>query len=304
MPRAEPDEATARQILHALGLAVIVTDPAGVVFHWNPAAERLYGWSAEEAVGRNIAELTVSEIGQDEGVAIMDRLRGGLPWSGGFPVAGRNRRPFPALVTDTPLFRDGELVGVVGVTTTLGSALRPMLERLSDATLVLDATGMVTYASPAVMRVFGWDAPVSQDIAALVGPDAPALRDELARVIEAPGPSQPLELHVQVGQGTIWVEAVLTNLMDDPGVRGVVCSLRPNPTREQLEAAETLVGQLERALSSRLVVEQAKGYLAARLRVTPDIAFELLRGYARNHNAQIHAVAQDVVTGRLHIDAE
>ena len=299
MPRHTPTEATAQEILDALGLAVIVTDPAGVVSYWNPAAESLYGWSADEAVGRRIEDLTVSTIGQPEAAAIMARLREGLPWSGGFPVSGRNRRPFPALVTDAPLFHDDELIGVVGVTTTLGSALKPLLERLTDATVVLDPDGMVTYASPAVAVAFGWGDAVGQDLASLIGHDGEVLHAHLRQVIETPGHSRPFELSVRVGQGSVWVEAMMTSLMDDPDVQGVVCSLRPNPTRGQLEAAETLTAQLETALASRVVVEQAKGYLAARLLVTPERAFDLLRAYARNHNARLQVVAERVVAGEL-----
>ena len=41
--------------------AVIATTPEGVVVAWNPNAETLYGWTAAEAIGRSIVELTPSE---------------------------------------------------------------------------------------------------------------------------------------------------------------------------------------------------------------------------------------------------
>ncbi len=46
-----------RRILDAIGQAVIVTDALGSVALWNRAAEALYGWSAGEAIGRNIIDL-------------------------------------------------------------------------------------------------------------------------------------------------------------------------------------------------------------------------------------------------------
>jgi hypothetical protein len=57
--------------------------------------------------------------------------------------------------------------------------------------------------------------------------------------------------------------------------------------------------QLEQALSSRVVIEQAKGILAGRLGIGIDEAFRLLRGAARNARREIHEVAADVVAGTL-----
>lgn len=56
--------------------------------------------------------------------------------------------------------------------------------------------------------------------------------------------------------------------------------------------------QLEQALESRIVIEQAKGVLAERLALSPDAAFELLRRGARNHRLRIHALAAQVVAER------
>ncbi len=57
--------------------------------------------------------------------------------------------------------------------------------------------------------------------------------------------------------------------------------------------------QLQQALNTRLIIEQAKGVLAAKLETTVDDAFDRLRKYAREHNARIHDVARAVVKGDL-----
>lgn len=59
--------------------------------------------------------------------------------------------------------------------------------------------------------------------------------------------------------------------------------------------------QLQHALDSRVVIEQAKGVLAERLEVSPGEGFERLRRYARDHRRGVHGVAQDVVAGELDI---
>ena len=56
-------------------------------------------------------------------------------------------------------------------------------------------------------------------------------------------------------------------------------------------------GQLQVALNSRVIIEQAKGILAERLRVTPDQAFIVLRAYSRNNNHPLTQLAADVISG-------
>ncbi|HEX5288665.1 MAG TPA: GAF and ANTAR domain-containing protein [Streptosporangiaceae bacterium] len=60
---------------------------------------------------------------------------------------------------------------------------------------------------------------------------------------------------------------------------------------------ELVASQLQVALNSRVVIEQAKGILAERLQTTPDEAFLLLRRYARNHNHPLTQLAADVIHG-------
>jgi GAF domain-containing protein len=60
---------------------------------------------------------------------------------------------------------------------------------------------------------------------------------------------------------------------------------------------EVVAGQLQVALNSRVMIEQAKGILAERLRTTPDDAFTLLRRYARDRNYPLTQLASDVIRG-------
>lgn len=58
-----------------------------------------------------------------------------------------------------------------------------------------------------------------------------------------------------------------------------------------------LAEQLQAALDSRVVIEQAKGVLAERNRVGIDEAFAALRQHARNHNLKLTALALAVIRG-------
>jgi GAF domain-containing protein len=60
-------------------------------------------------------------------------------------------------------------------------------------------------------------------------------------------------------------------------------------------AAHTLTAQLETALTSRAVIEQAKGILIARHRITPDEAFNRLAADSQRTNVKLRDVARGVV---------
>jgi AmiR/NasT family two-component response regulator len=82
-------------------------------------------------------------------------------------------------------------------------------------------------------------------------------------------------------------------------------ALPPGATEETETAVRRLLelttilarrcAQLQEALDSRVVIEQAKGILAERLDIEPDRAFELLRLSARSHRILLRDLAQQVV---------
>jgi AmiR/NasT family two-component response regulator len=55
---------------------------------------------------------------------------------------------------------------------------------------------------------------------------------------------------------------------------------------------------LQRALDSRVVIEQAKGVLAERFELDVTEAFELLRRSARSNRMRLHDLAEQVVASR------
>jgi len=63
--------------------------------------------------------------------------------------------------------------------------------------------------------------------------------------------------------------------------------------------AQRLNQQLSGALTSRIIIEQAKGVIAERRGVGMEEAFLRLRGYARNNRLRLTAVAQSCVDGTL-----
>jgi GAF domain-containing protein len=71
--------------------------------------------------------------------------------------------------------------------------------------------------------------------------------------------------------------------------------LHERSLREHTVAQE----QLQRALDSRVLIEQAKGVLAQLHTIDMDAAFAALRSYSRNHNLNLREVAEKIVSRQL-----
>jgi GAF domain-containing protein len=67
--------------------------------------------------------------------------------------------------------------------------------------------------------------------------------------------------------------------------------------------AQVINEQLNHALNSRIVIEQAKGVLAERAGLDMEQAFSRLRNHARRHNLRLVDVAHDVIDGTLAVTA-
>lgn len=67
---------------------------------------------------------------------------------------------------------------------------------------------------------------------------------------------------------------------------------RPGDELDEVARLQLSVRQLQHALASRILIEQAIGVLAERRGSTPREAFELLRKVARSRGAKVHDLAQ------------
>src|SRR3954447_4036603 len=105
-----------KDLLQREELAVIATDLAGAVTHWSAGAERLYGWSRTEVIGRPITELTVGPEDTQVAENIMDCVRRTGRWEGEFWVRRRDETTFLASVREAMIADEhGTPIGLVGV---------------------------------------------------------------------------------------------------------------------------------------------------------------------------------------------
>jgi diguanylate cyclase (GGDEF)-like protein/PAS domain S-box-containing protein len=76
-----------RTVAEAALDGMVVVDSAGIIQYWNPAAERILGYSAREAVGKSVHNGMAPARFQLEGAAGLERFH----FAGGGPVIGTTR---------------------------------------------------------------------------------------------------------------------------------------------------------------------------------------------------------------------
>ena len=119
---------------------------------------------------------------------------------------------------------------------------RSLIEHAADAVILVDKDVVTKYASPAVERVLGV-APadlVGRSPLDLIDPeDLPTVRDEVRRTHATPGVGMVVEFALLPKHGVKrYVEAIGTNLLDEPAVQGVVVNMRDVTEKRRAELLE------------------------------------------------------------------
>ncbi|CAN5686930.1 hypothetical protein BH11BAC1_BH11BAC1_12380 [soil metagenome] len=114
--KAEEEIKFHAHLLSIVGQATIATDVNGKVTFWNNAAESIYGWNKEEALGKNILDLTPSTETKEQAKQIIELLSKGNSWAGEFKVKRKDGLEFPIYVTNSPIYNEkNELIGIIGI---------------------------------------------------------------------------------------------------------------------------------------------------------------------------------------------
>jgi PAS domain S-box-containing protein len=182
--RAEEQIKYQASLLDAVEQAVIATDLQGKIVFYNRFAERLYGWTREEALGRNVIDLVAGSDPEKAG-AMMAFLANGGSWSGEFIVRRKDGSTFPGYVTDAPIYDAlGQQIGIVGISKDITERRRAEEQlRLRNRALAATIHGMfvadatqpdipITYVNPAFERLTGYssDEIVGRNCRFLQGP--------------------------------------------------------------------------------------------------------------------------------------
>ncbi len=166
---AVDESALRRAIANAAADVLISTTPDGVITSWNAAAERLYGFSALEIVGRSFSVLVPADRTAEE-LALRSRVLAGESVR---DVVTRRRRADGAEITIAvsllPIRADdGAIVGVLRVARgetggeqeqRAARRLAAIVESSDDAIVSKDLNGIVTSWNRAAEKMFGYTAP-------------------------------------------------------------------------------------------------------------------------------------------------
>ena len=167
----------------------------GIITCWNPAAERLFGWTAAEAVGRPITLIIPAERRAEED-AVLARIRRGERVEHFDTVrVTKDLRLVDVSATVSPV-RDstGRIVGASKIARDIGerrrfdetrARLAAIVESSEDVIVSKTLDGIITSWNPAADRMFGWTAAeaVGRPITLII-PEAQRVQEDavLARV--------------------------------------------------------------------------------------------------------------------------
>jgi PAS domain S-box-containing protein len=144
-------------LLDVIEQAVFVIDMDGKITYWNPAAEKIFGWSASEAVGLSIDDLFILKLKPKLTRRVIKNVQVGRSWSGELEMGKKDGTAFWAQVTATPIFDDSKrLVGIIGISQDISFQIetlnaireseeqnRLLFEKSPDAVFLMDEQGRV-----------------------------------------------------------------------------------------------------------------------------------------------------------------
>jgi PAS domain S-box-containing protein len=254
LQRLRSSEEHLRTLLDASPSAIVSMDERGSATYWNRRAAELFGWTAEEAVGRAVADLILAPALRDGHHAVLRRYletgeqgilnrrteltalrKDGSEVPVEITLAEVPGRAFTAFIDDIRDRKQAE-----AALRRSEEHFRSLIENASDMILVADAGHGITYVSPSVERVLGYLAEelLGRSPLELVHPeDELRVQQLFADTARPVAIMEPLRVRLRHRDGS-WrtLEAVARRQAQEGVVGGVVINARDITEREHLEA--------------------------------------------------------------------
>jgi PAS domain S-box-containing protein len=161
----EETQALLAAIIASSDDAIVSKDLKGIVRSWNPSAERIFGYTAEEMIGRSITVLFPPDRLQEE-PEILARLQRGERVDHFETIRGRkDGRPVTVSVTISPIHdASGKVIGAskvardISASVELEGKFKAIITSSDDAIISKDLNGIVESWNPSAERIFGYTA--------------------------------------------------------------------------------------------------------------------------------------------------
>lgn len=230
MTTVEPDTLRLAAIVTACDDAIVSHSPEGIIETWNPAAERLFGYSGREAVGRPVTMLLAPESRHVDHDVINDLRRGTTVAH--YEATGIHRngtRRSLSLAVSPLVTPEGNMVGVARVIRDVSeqkaaerqvARLAAIVDSSADAIVSKDLNGMVQTWNRAAERLFGYSADemIGASIARVIPEDRLAEEEEvLARIRRGEAIEQFETVRIRKDGGTIHVLLSVSPIRDARG---------------------------------------------------------------------------------------
>jgi PAS domain S-box-containing protein len=295
--------------------AIVALDAEWFVTVWNPGAERMYGWTADEVLGRHTLEVARLQMSYEERVEVRRAVAEHGRWRGEVVAYRKDRTPVCVeLITVALRGERGGITGYLGIHRDITERRRMMdelresqqhvetiLESITDASVATDRDWRFVYANDrALARLAAWRGrPVTRED--IIGnnvwdlfPDLRGTETE-SRLRAAMGATEPVEFDMYFGPTDEWVEAHA-----HPSASGLSIYYRSITARRRAEEA------LHEAQQQRQEAERRLNEVrdAERSRIARDLHAGSLQGVARaltatgsqgtDRDDDVHAILRQV----------
>jgi len=253
--RAEEQNRFQANLVANVSDAIIAVDMQFNVQSWNPAAEAMYGWKAEEALERPSKEILETDFLETTREAVTKQVMEKGHWLGEVLQQRRDGTSIPTL-SSLSLYKDseGKPAGVIAVNRDITERkqaeealaaserrFRALVENSSMLINLINREGVLTYVSPSSAYVVGFTPKemVGRKVVEFLHPDEIHDKERpLPNMFRSPGTVVKSERRVRHKDGTWrWVEGYSTNLLDDQAVGALVFNYRDITDRKQAEEA-------------------------------------------------------------------
>ena len=249
-----PDDVTTRhlaRVVESSDDAIVSKDLNSIITSWNRAAERMFGYTAAEAVGQSVRMLIPADR-QGEEDMVLARIRAGEAITHFETLRQRKDGTLvPISLTVSPIHDDaGRVIGASKIARDISDRVQATLtsrrlvaivESSDDAIVSKDLTGVITSWNLAAERMFGYTAAeaIGQSIRMIIPADRQGEEDMVLARIRAGQAITHFETLRQRKDGTlIPISLTVSPIHDDAGrVIGASKIARDISEREQAAIA-------------------------------------------------------------------